>query len=80
MPTLELEQLIQQELEMNPLLEIDEDENQDLEEAEAPEPESQADDPADDTPEAEAEVENEDTERLDELEFENGRFGQQRPV
>lgn len=75
MPTLELEQLIQQELEMNPLLEIDEDQNQDLEEAEAPEPESEANIEAEaevkesEEPETEAEVE--DNERLDELEFEN---------
>lgn len=66
MPTLELEQLIQQELEMNPLLEIDEEVNQDLEEAEAPEPESQADEPEE--PESSDE---DDTEPLDELEFED---------
>ena len=73
MPTLELEQLIQQELEMNPLLEIDEEENQDLEEAEAPEQETEitVDDDASETAEKETEAEVEDNERLDELEFEN---------
>lgn len=72
MPTLELEQLIQQELEMNPLLEIDEEENQDLEEAEAPEQETEitADEGSEEA-EKETEAEVEDNERLDELEFEN---------
>jgi RNA polymerase sigma-54 factor len=77
MPALELEQLIQQELEMNPLLEIDEEVNQDLEEADAPELDSEANTDAGDEletetkTEAEAEKETEDTERLEVLEFEN---------
>lgn len=67
MPTLELEQLIQQELEMNPLLEIDEEANQDLEEAEAPEPE--ASDAAKE--EETSESEETDADPLEELEFED---------
>jgi RNA polymerase sigma-54 factor len=67
MPTLELEQLIQQELEMNPLLEIDEEVNQDLEDADAPELESEAN--ADEPEEPKTDTEVEDSERLDELEF-----------
>ena len=47
MPTLELEQLIQQELEMNPLLELNEEVEQDQEEEKEPEEE---------TPEAEADT------------------------
>ncbi len=59
LPTLELAELIRQELEINPLLEIDEDVNLDLEQEE---PEAELDD--------ESENEDEDEELLAELEFE----------
>ena len=59
MPTLELAELIQQELEINPLLEIDEDMTLDLEQEE---PESEQDD--------ETEDEDRDEEPVEELEFE----------
>ena len=59
LPTLELAELIQQELEINPLLEIDEDVNLDLEQEE---PEAELDD--------ESENEDQDEELLAELEFE----------
>ncbi|MBK33931.1 MAG: RNA polymerase sigma-54 factor [Gemmatimonadetes bacterium] len=72
MPTLELEQLIQQELEINPLLELNEEQEQDQEEAE-PEVEPEAE-PA----EAEASAEEEkpeeaaaEDEKLEELEFDD---------
>ncbi len=72
MPTLELEQVIQQELEINPLLEIDEEIDQDEEEREVDE-EVEADE--------EDEVEAEEQEELDleEMEFDdadldNGQF------
>ncbi len=59
MPTLELAELIRQELEINPLLEIDEDATLDLEQEE---PESEQDD--------ETEDEDRDEEPVEELEFE----------
>ena len=59
MPTLELAELIRQELEINPLLEIDEDATLDLEQEE---PESEQDD--------ETENEDQDEEPVEELEFE----------
>ena len=60
LPTLELAELIQQELEINPLLEIDEDFTLDLEQEE---PEAELDD--------ETENEDEDEEPVEELEFED---------
>ena len=60
LPTLELAELIQQELEINPLLEIDEDVTLDLEQEE---PESEQDD--------ETENEDQDEEPVEELEFED---------
>jgi RNA polymerase sigma-54 factor len=72
MPTLELEQLIQQELEMNPMLEIDEETNQDLEDSVAPEQESQAtDSETEETSEPESDPTTEDSERLDEMAFDD---------
>ena len=72
MPTLELEQLIQQELEINPLLELNEEQEQDQEEAE-PEVEPEAE-----SAEAEASAEEEkpeeaaaEDEKLEELEFDD---------
>lgn len=59
MPTLELAELIQQELEINPLLEIDEDATLDLEQEE---PEAELDD--------ESEDEDQDEAPLEELDFE----------
>ena len=60
LPTLELAELIQQELEINPLLEIDEDVTLDLEQEE---PEAELDD--------ETENEDQDEEPVEELEFED---------
>ena len=60
MPTLELAELIRQELEINPLLEIDEDATLDLEQEE---PEAEQDD--------ETENEDRDEEPVEELEFED---------
>jgi RNA polymerase sigma-54 factor len=60
LPTLELAKLIQQELEINPLLEIDEDVTLDLEQEE---PEAELDD--------EIENEDQDEEPVEELEFED---------
>ena len=60
LPTLELAELIQQELEINPLLEIDEDVTLDLEEEE---PKAELDD--------EIENEDQDEEPVEELEFED---------
>jgi len=66
MPTLELEQLIQQELEINPLLELNEEEDLDEEEEESETSESEDSDT--DAEEEPAESEEED-EALEELEF-----------
>ena len=60
LPTLELAELIRQELEINPLLEIDEDVNQDLEQEE---PEDELDE--------EIGNEDQDEEPIEELEFED---------
>ena len=60
LPTLELAKLIQQELEINPLLEIDEDVTLDLEQEE---PRAELDD--------ETENEDQDEEPVEELEFED---------
>ena len=62
MPTLELEQLIQQELELNPLLELDEEADQDMD--------SDEDDSGDESDEDEEEDADEEPEALEELEFE----------
>ena len=61
LPTLELELLIQQELEINPLLELDEEADRDLEQEES---EEQAEEE-----EAESEEAEEEAEALEELEF-----------
>lgn len=62
MPTLELAELIRQELEINPLLEIDEDANRDLEQEE---PEAELDDEDDTEEQDEAPLEELDFEELD---------------
>ena len=73
MPTLELEQVIQQELEINPLLELNEEQEQDQEDAEG-EAEAEKEDKA---AEVEASAEEEkpedtaETEKLEELEFDD---------
>ncbi len=73
MPTLELEQLIQQELEINPLLELNEEQDEDQEESEA-EPEEETETESTET-EASAEEEqpeeNPEDEKLEELEFDD---------
>ena len=61
LPTLELAELVQQELEVNPLLEIDEDATQDLEQEEEPKDEL----------EDETEDEDRDEDPIEELEFED---------
>jgi len=72
MPTLELEQLIQQELEINPLLEVVEDVEQEMEDEEEEE-EEEEDWDGDDAMEKEDEAEQseEDAEKLEELEFDD---------
>ena len=67
MPTLELEQLIQQELEINPLLELNEEQEQDQEEAENEADASELEASA----EEEQTEENPEDEKLEELEFED---------
>ncbi|HCR16136.1 MAG TPA: RNA polymerase sigma-54 factor [Candidatus Latescibacteria bacterium] len=69
MPSLELEQLIQQELEINPLLEISEEPEQEEEEWDLEEEEEAKDDTSDS--EDEPEPESEDEPKLEELEFDD---------
>ena len=76
MPTLELEQLIQQELEINPLLEIVEDADQEMEEEEEEEEDWDDDETIEEKNETieeknEAEQSEEDAEKLEELEFDD---------
>ena len=63
MPTLELELMIQQELEINPLLELSEEQEEDSEETQ--EEESEQTETSEETEEAEASAEEESTEELD---------------
>ena len=69
MPSLELEQLIQQELEINPLLEISEEPEQEEEEWDLEEEEEAKDDTSDSEDEPEPELEDEP--ELEELEFDD---------
>lgn len=73
MPTLELEQMIQQELEINPLLELSEEQEEDSEETE--EEEAEQTETSEETDEAEASAEEESTE--EELDFDEADLDNQ---